>query len=119
MTKIRNYRDLLVWQKSMHLVNKVYKLTAFFPDSEKYALKSQLQRSAVSVPSNVAEGHARSSTKEYIRFLNITMGSLFELQTQLEIAFNQEYMNEEIFRLVYDDSREIERMLSALIRNLG
>jgi four helix bundle protein len=119
MTKTRNYRDLLVWQKAMLLVNKAYKTTARFPDSEKYGLANQLRRSAVSVPSNIAEGHGHSNSKDYIRFLNITMGSLFELQTQLEIAYNQEYLNDEIFKLMYDDSREIEKMLGALIRSLN
>ena len=119
MTTIRNYRDLLVWQKAMVLVNKVYKVSAKYPDTEKYALTSQLRRSAVSLPSNIAEGYGRNSTKDYIRFLNIAMGSLYELQTQLEISLNQDYLKKEMFDNVYEDCREIDRMLSSLIRELS
>lgn len=119
MTTIKTYRDLIVWQKAMLLVNKVYKVSANFPDIEKYALTSQLRRSAVSIPSNIAEGYGRRSTGDYIRFLNIAMGSLFELQTQIEIALNQVYLNKEIFDLIYEDSREVDRMLSSLIRKLS
>ena len=102
----------------MVLVNKVYKTTAEFPDMEKYALTSQLRRSVVSVPSNIAEGYGRHSTGDYVRFLNIATGSLFELQTQIEIALNQDYINKNIFDLLYEDSREVERLLSSLIRKL-
>ena len=119
MTKIKNYRDLLVWQKAMVLVNRIYKVSASFPDTERFALTSQLRRSSVSVPSNMAEGYGRNSTKEYVRFLHISMGSLYELQTQLEISLNQEYLKKEMFDLLFEDCREIERMLSALIRKLS
>ena len=119
MTTIRNYRDLLVWQKAMVLVNKVYKVSAKYPDTEKYALTSQLRRSGVSVPSNIAEGYGRNSTKDNIRLLNIAMGSLYELQTQLEISLNQDYLKKEMFDNVYEDCREIEHMLSSLIRKLS
>jgi four helix bundle protein len=109
----------MVWQKAMILVNKSYKASAYFPDEEKYALTSQLRRSAVSIPSNIAEGYGRRSTGDYIRFLNIAMGSLFELQTQFEIALNQSYYKKELFDVLYEDSREVERLLSSLIRKLS
>ena len=118
MNTIKNYRDLLVWQKAMVLVNKVYKSSSNFPDTEKFALCSQLRRSAVSIPSNIAEGYGRSSTKDYIRFLHIAMGSLFEMQTQLEISLNQQYIKKEYFDILFEDCREIERMLSSLIHKL-
>lgn len=118
MNTIKTYRDLLVWQKAMLLVNKVYKSSAVFPDVEKYALTSQIRRSVVSIPSNMAEGYGRNSIGDYLRFLNIAMGSLFELQTQLEIALNQAYVRKEMFDILYEDTREIERMLRALIKKL-
>ena len=85
---MKNYRDLIVWQKAMELVTKIYHHTKSFPGEERYGLTLQLRRSSVSLPSNMAEGYGRNSTQDYIRFLRIANGSLFELQTQLEIAFN-------------------------------
>jgi len=91
--RIRTFRDLLVWQKSMSLVTRIYQITKGFPREELYALTNQMQRCAVSVPSNIAEGHGRKSTKEYLRFLEIATGSLYELQTQLEISRNLDYLS--------------------------
>jgi four helix bundle protein len=88
MKKIRNYRDLIVWQKSIALVTEVYSITRLFPKEELYGLISQIRRSAVSIPSNIAEGYGRYSTNDYIRFLQIAIGSLYEFQTQLEIGLN-------------------------------
>ena len=119
MNEIKIYRDLIVWQKAMQLVTKVYKTTSVFPDHEKYALSSQLRRSVVSIPSNIAEGYGRRSTGDYLRFLNISVGSLYEMQTQLEISLNLGYVKKEWFDIVYEDSREIERMLVSLIRKIG
>jgi four helix bundle protein len=112
---MRSYRDLIVWQKSMKLVTQIYLLTKELPKEELYGLTAQIRRSAVSIPSNIAEGYGRNSTKDYIRFLQIASGSLYELQTQLEICHNLAYVSEKIFNKVYDQSREIERMLSSLI----
>lgn len=106
-----NFRNLLVWQKSMLLVTKIYTVTNNFPKEEVFGLTSQIRRSAISIPSNVAEGLGRDSNKEFLRFLNISIGSLFELQTQLEIAKNIIYLDEENFNNLYEDSRELERML--------
>ena len=83
---INNFRDLRVWQSGMELVVQVYRLTQSFPREEQYGLTSQMRRAAVSVPSNIAEGHARESSKEYLNHLSIVQGSLAELQTQIEIA---------------------------------
>jgi len=83
---VLSYRDLEVWKNSMSLVEIVYTITSDFPNEEKYGLISQIRRCAVSIPSNIAEGYMRKNTKEYIQFLYISLGSLGELDTQLEIA---------------------------------
>jgi four helix bundle protein len=116
--EIKTYRDLVVWQKAMSLVTAVYRCAVQFPKNETYALVSQIQRAAVSIPSNIAEGYGRRSTGDYLRFLQIAMGSVFELQTQLEIALNLEYLTKERFEELYGQSREVERMLSSLITKL-
>jgi four helix bundle protein len=115
---MKTYRDLIVWQKSMDLVLKVYKLASLFPDEEKYNLTSQIKRCAVSVPSNISEGYGRSSSGDYIRFLKIASGSLYEFQTQLEICFRLEFVGEISYREVNSLSIEIEKMLSSLISKI-
>lgn len=118
MDKNHTFRKLLVWQKSMSLVTEIYKVTKGFPKDELYALASQIKRSSVSIPSNIAEGYGRKGQKDYLRFLNIAISSLFELQTQLEIAYNLKFINEEKFNKLYENTREIERMLSSFIRKI-
>ena len=86
-----NHKNLDVWIKSMDLVETIYKLTQTFPDAEKFGLTSQMRRSAVSIPSNIAEGSARKGDKELIHFLHIALGSLSELETQYEIAIRINY----------------------------
>lgn len=113
-----NFRNLLVWQKSMAFVTKTYNITKTFPEDEQFGITSQIRRSAISIPSNISEGFGRDSNKEYLRFLSISMGSLFELQTQLEISKNIEYLTEEDFNILYEDSREIERMLVSFINKI-
>jgi four helix bundle protein len=112
------FRDLLIWQKSMEFVTEIYQHTKAFPNDEKYGLTSQLRRSAVSVPSNIAEGYGRNSSGDFHRFLNISMGSLFEIQTHLQIARNLEYLDDETGTVLYESSREIERMISSFIKSL-
>jgi four helix bundle protein len=90
--QIKSFRDLRVWQAGIELVRIVYELTPKFPRSETYGLASQMQRAAVSIPSNIAEGHARESTKEYLQHLSIAQASLAELETQLEIARQLNYI---------------------------
>jgi four helix bundle protein len=116
---MKNYRDLLVWQKAMHFVNEIYYHTKSFPDEERYGLTLQLRKCSISLPSNMAEGYGRKSTQDYLRFLKIANGSLFELQTQLEIARNLEFLDEENFFKLFELSREIERMLSSLIKKIA
>ena len=83
---IRSYKELIIWQKAMALAEATYALTEHLPKSETYGLISQIRRSVVSIPSNIAEGHARDSTREYLRFLSIATGSLAELETQLTLC---------------------------------
>ncbi|PKQ68115.1 four helix bundle protein [Labilibaculum manganireducens] len=97
---MRNFRSLVVWQKGMSIVTKTYDLTAMFPNEEKYGLKSQMCRAAVSVPSNIAEGCSRGSDKDFVRFLEIALGSLFELETQLLLVQELNYSNQESVKLL-------------------
>lgn len=115
---MNTFRDLLIWQKSMTLVTEIYQLTNSFPKEEIYSLTSQIRRSSISIPSNIAEGYGRDENNDYLRFLNISISSLFEMQTQLEISFNLKYINEIQFNKINEESREIERMLSAFIRKI-
>jgi four helix bundle protein len=115
---VKTHRDLQIWQKSMDLVTQVYKAVEDFPDFEKFGLTSQIRRAAVSIPANIAEGFGRKSQKEFGRFLNISMGSLFELQTELEVSFNLGFIGEDLFKELYSNTREIERMMSSFKRTL-
>ena len=119
MEKIKTYRDLIIWQKSMTLVTEIHKVSKTFPKDETYTLIAQMRRCAISIPSNIAEGYGRKSTNDYIRFLNITMGSIYELQTQIEISFNLKYLREKDFEQLYEICRELERMLSSMTKKLG
>lgn len=92
MYKVSHFRELKVWQRGMDVVELVYRLTAEFPKAELYGLTSQVRKAVVSVPSNIAEGHTRASTKEYLHHLSISHGSLSEVQTQLEIAARLGYL---------------------------
>ena len=116
---MKTYRDLIVWQKAMKLVTEIYRHTKSFPEDERFGLTSQLRRCSISIPSNVAEGYGRNSTQDYIRYLRIANGSLFELQTQLEIALNLGFLSDESFSILFESSREIERMLSSLIKKIN
>jgi four helix bundle protein len=116
---MNSYRDLIVWQKSMYLVKMVYLLTNQLPKDEQYSLTSQLKRSAISVASNIAEGYGRQHKREYIHFLQISRGSLFELQTQLEIAVMVGYLNTDQLTEVNEIGVEIEKMLNSLIKKLS
>ncbi len=118
MSSINTYRDLIVWQKSMTFVTEVYLITKSFPSTENFGLISQIRRSAISIPSNIAEGYGRKSTGDYIRFLQIAVGSLFELQTQIEIAFNLLYIDKIIFDKSLIKTSELDRMLFSLINKI-
>jgi len=102
----------------MALVTDTYKEVKIFPSDELYALTSQIKRSATSIPSNIAEGYGREGLKDYLRFLNIALSSLFELQTQIEIAYNLKFLKEENFNNLYENTREVERMLTSFIKKI-
>lgn len=114
----RPHKRLEVWQRSMVLVKKVYDLTKEFPKNETYGLSSQMQRSAVSIPGNIAEGAARKSKAEFLQFLNIAQGSLSELDTHLELAYMLGYIDEERQKEILTELTTIFKMLSGLIRRL-
>ncbi|MGE5801149.1 MAG: four helix bundle protein [Gemmatimonadota bacterium] len=115
---IRSYRDLRVWEDSMDLVVEIYRTTSKFPKEERYALVDQLRRAAVSVPSNIAEGHGRSRTGDYLRFLSVAVGSLHELETQVQIARRLDYLSDDVQKKLLNACAGIGRMLGALIQAL-
>ena len=117
---IRTFRDLIVWQKAMEVVKEIYKLSANLPGEEKYVLTPQLRRAAISIPSNIAEGYGRNSTKDYKRFLQISMGSVYELQTQVEIAFSLGYLEcTEEYPGLQNKLAELVKMLYTLTRKIN
>jgi four helix bundle protein len=118
MKTIKSYKDLIVWQKSMTLVEFVYKVTSSFPKEETFGLTNQLRRCAVSIPSNIAEGKGRGTRKDYRQFLLISYGSASELETQILIAKNLNYLDEKHFDEIISLIDEISRMLMTIIRKL-
>ncbi|MGH8183094.1 MAG: four helix bundle protein [Rhodanobacteraceae bacterium] len=115
---IRSYRDLLAWQKSAALVEGIHKVTAGLPAEERYGLMSQLRRAAVSIPSNIAEGHGRETTREFTRFISIARGSLAELETQLEIVSRLGMLPSEPLLSLIDACDELGRILRGLRKSL-
>jgi four helix bundle protein len=115
---LRSFRELVVWKKSMKLATDIYRLTQGFPREEMYGLVSQLRRAAVSIPSNIAEGHGRSGLGEYRQFLWVARGSNFELQTQLEIAKSLDMGNVKLLQESEALSQEVGKMLFALLDKL-
>jgi four helix bundle protein len=115
---VRSYRELKVWQKGIELVKMIYRLTQSFPKSELYGLASQMQRAAVSISSNIAEGQGRQHTGEFRQFLHIAIGSAAELDTQLVVAVELGYSTTENAQLIFDRILEIRKMMYALINKL-
>ncbi|MFY9674419.1 MAG: four helix bundle protein [Terriglobales bacterium] len=111
----RSYRDLVAWQKAMKFVTRIYVVTQSFPSSELYGLTNQLRRAAVSVPSNIAEGQARSSSKEFHHFLSLSRGSIAEIETQLSIAKALKHLHQEIADSLLADADELGRIVSGLM----
>jgi len=109
----------VVWQRAMGLVREIYRITRGFPSEERFGLTSQLRRAAVSIPSNIAEGHERNTTADYIRFVSIAEGSLAEARTQLRIACDLAYCEQRDIDPLLNEMIEIRRMLNALRRSLG
>lgn len=116
--KVESFKDLIVWQKGIELVNEIYKVTKPFPKEEMYCLTSQIRRAAISIPANISEGWGRGTTKNYVQFLEISRGSLFELNTLIIISYNQDYLSKENCNEIENILNEIGGMLNALITKL-
>lgn len=110
------HKDLNVWKEAIQLVTEVYKMTRSFPKDEQFGLISQIRRAAVSIPSNIAEGSARASGKEFTQFLNISMGSAVELETQLIISRNLEYVSDLHYQCISEKVNIISKMIQGLIK---
>jgi len=117
--KIKSFKDLKIWERSVELVKAIYDLTKTFPKEELYGLASQIRRAAVSVPSNIAEGFARYHNKEYKQFLYTSLGSCAELSTQLIIAERLNYLDNEKADILFGEIEEISKMTMALIKKLN
>ena len=116
---MRNFKQLKIWQKGFDIAVNSFKLTSTFPKEEKYGLTSQITRSAVSIPSNVAEGSSRKSNKDYFRFVEISLGSSFELETQLLIAKAVNVGQEELRDFILKDIDEEQKMLMGFMNKLN
>ena len=115
---IKRYNDLIAWQKAMDLMQEVYLMTKAFPKEELYGLTSQLRRSAVSVPSNVAEGHCRTGRREFVHHLSIALGSLGEVETQVQIAHRLGYIDQTAVANFAEHASEAGRLLVGLMNSL-
>jgi len=115
---VQSYRQLIVWQRAMELVQSIYKLTKDFPKEEIYGLTSQIRQAAVSIPSNIAEGQGRDSTKEFLHHLSIAYGSLMEVETQILIAESLNYLKSEETKLILGKTSETGRLINGLTRSL-
>jgi len=117
--KSSEFRDLIVWQKAMNLVIEVYSLTKLLPKEEMYALSDQIRRAAVSIPSNIAEGQGRVTSKEFIRFLSMARGSLWELSTQIELCERLQFVERSQTTHIQESIKEIAKMLNALSNSIS
>ncbi len=113
---IKSYRDLVAWQKAIVLCKQVYAISATFPRAERFGLISQIRRAAVSVPSNIAEGYGRRSTRDYLRFLNIARGSVAEVVTQLVLAEELGFVDKDRAQSCIASAEEVDRIIFGLIR---
>lgn len=116
---MKKHQDLLVWQKSIDLVTAIYSVTSAFPDNEKFGLTNQIRRSAVSIPSNIAEGFSRKSDGDFLRFLRISYGSAAELETQILIAKNLDFISLKDFDTVVESLTEVKKMLNKLMTTVA
>lgn len=116
---MRNFKELKIWQKGFQIAINSFKLTSTFPKEEKYGITSQITKAAVSIPSNIAEGSSRSSEKDYNRFIEISLGSTFELETQLLIAAAVNFGEEEIRNQILKDIDEEQKMLISFMSKLN
>ena len=116
---VHNFRELIVWKKSIELSNRVYQLTKTFPSSELYALTSQMQRAVVSIAANIAEGAGRATDKDFAHFLSIALGSAYELETELVLAHNFGYVDELVCSEMSSLIVEVQKMLCILINKIN
>ncbi|MDQ3048343.1 MAG: four helix bundle protein [Bacteroidota bacterium] len=114
---MHNFKELKVWQEAMSLAKEIFILTRSFPSEEKYGLISQMNRCSISIPSNIAEGAGRNSEKEFNQFLSIALGSAFELETQLLLSFNFNYITDEQSSLLTEKVCKVQKMLNGLKRS--
>jgi four helix bundle protein len=117
-TGVKSYKDLIIWQRSIDLVELIYRISENFPAKENFGLISQMRRAVISIPSNIAEGYGRQSTGSYSQFLSIARGSLFELETQIEICIGLKYFNKPESEKLLVEITEISKMISSLISKL-
>ena len=117
-SQVNSYRDLIAWQKAFALGVLAYRLTEPFPDRERFGLTVQIRRSAISVASNIAEGYGRGSTLDYVRFLKVARGSLYELDTQMLFGVELGYLEKDSYDQIKELLDETERVLAGLIRSL-
>ena len=116
---LQHYRELIVWQKAMNLVEAVYRATDHFPKTEIYGLTSQVRRAAVSIPSNIAEGQGRSTTRDFLYFLSVAQGSLMEVETQITIAQRFSYIEKRLETELLESTAEVGRLLNGLCNSLN
>ncbi|OFX18684.1 MAG: four helix bundle protein [Bacteroidetes bacterium GWA2_31_9b] len=115
---MKNFKKLKIWEKGIQIVNEVYKIAQKLPEKEKYGLYSQITRAAVSIPSNIAEGSSRKSEKDYYRFLEIALGSAFEVETQTVIIETLNYVNKDELSVLYNLLDEEQMMIYGLMNKL-
>jgi four helix bundle protein len=115
---LKSFKELKVWQKAYQLCLEMYKVTGSFPTDEKFGLISQIRRAAISIPSNIAEGYGRKTIPDYVRCLYIAYGSTCELETQILLSEDLNYLNEDNQNILLEKINEVERMLMALIKSL-
>ena len=116
---MKSFKELKVWQKGIELVEMIYKITASFPEEEKYGLSAQMRRAAVSIPSNIAEGHLRKTAKDFKQFLSIARGSCAELETQIIISYKLGFIQEDNFSDLSSRIEELSKMLSSLYSKIN
>lgn len=116
---VQKYEDLIVWQKAMDLVVNIYKIVKLLPDEERYTLSDQMKRAALSIPSNIAEGQERNTTKDFVKFLHIAKGSRSELETQLLLCIRLNYLTQEQAETAQNLLTEIGKMLHSLVQKLA
>lgn len=113
-----NFKKLKIWQEGIALVSESYKLTRSFPDIEKFSLVSQMNRCAISIPSNISEGSSKSTNRHFKKYLETSLGSAFEWETQLIVSFNEQYINSETFKILENKILEIQKMIASFMDKL-